>query len=103
MSILTQINNTEKVFLSLLFLLISNFCYAEEVLIWTSGAIINNDALKVVNGNRDYRIKIQGDIQMNGYIQIGDLANSVKCIVEIDNNVKGDVTLKNIGSTCWRN
>ena len=78
--------------------MISNFCYAESVLIWTSGATINNDALKVVNGNRDYRIKIQGDIKMNGYIQIGDLANSVNCIVEIDNNVQGNVTLKNIGS-----
>ena len=99
MNILTQINNTGKVFLSLLFLLISNFCYAEKVLIWTPNATINNDVLKAdANGKGDYRIKIQGDIKMNGYIQIGDLENSVNCIVEIDNNVQGSVTLKNIGA-----
>ena len=98
MSILTQINNPERVFLSLLFLLISNFCYAENVIVWTPGATINNDELKVeANGNRDYRIKIQGDIKMNGFIQIGNSANSINCIVEIDEKVTGSVTLKNIG------
>lgn len=100
MSILTQINNTGKVFLSLLFLLISNFCYAENVLIWTSGATINNDVLKAdANGKGDYRIKIQGNINMNGYIQVGNSANSINCIVEIDEKVSGSVTLKNIGGS----
>ena len=99
MSILTQINNPERVFLSLLFLLISNFCYAENVIVWTPGATINNDVLNVeANGNRDYRIKIQGNINMNGYIQIGNSANSINCTVEIDDNVQGSVTLKNIGA-----
>ena len=99
MNILTQINNPERVFLSLLFLLISNFCYAENVIVWTPDATIYNDELKVeANGNRDYRIKIQGNIKMNGYIQVGNSANSINCIVEIDEKVSGSVTLKNIGS-----
>ena len=102
MNILTQINNPERVFLSLLFLLISNFCYAEKVIEWNAGATIRDDIVNVeADGTRDYRIKIKGDIKMNGFIQVGDDDASTKttCIVEIADGVSGSVTLKNTYGT----
>ena len=99
MRLLTQFDKLRGVILPLLLLLVSNLCYAEKVLIWTDGATINKDELKVeANGNRDYRIIIQGNINMNSYIQIGNSTNSINCTVEIDNNVQRSVTLKNTGN-----
>lgn len=81
--------------------MISNFCYAENVIEWTAGATIRDDQIVHNNGDYNYRIKIKGDIKMNGFVQVGDDNASTKttCIVEIADGVLGSVTLKNTYGT----
>ena len=102
MRLLTQFDKLRGVFLPLLFLLISNLCYAEKVIDWQAGATILDDIVNVeTDGTRNYRIRIHGDIKMTGYIQVGDDDASTKttCIVEIADGVAGSVTLKNTYGT----
>lgn len=73
-------------------------CFAEVLIDWNAGATINTDYVQT-NGET-YRIRIKGNITMNGYIVVGDAATApnVTLIVEIHPDVAGPVTLKNSGS-----
>ena len=70
MRLLTQFNKLRGVFLPLMLLLISNLCYAETVIDWNAGATIRDDEIVHNNGDYNYRIKIHGDIKMNGFIKV---------------------------------
>lgn len=59
---------------------------------WTSGATINNDA---ISASGEHHIRIKGNVNMNGFIQI---QNGATVYVEIHPDVAGPVTLKNTGS-----
>lgn len=73
-------------------------CFAEVLIDWNDGATINNDSVQ--KAGETYRIRIRGNITMNGYIVVGDAATApnVTLIVEIHPDVAGPVTLKNSGN-----
>lgn len=82
--------------LALLFFPLS--CFAEVLIDWNAGATINTDYVQ--KAGETYRIRIKGNVTMNGYIVVGDAstAPNVTLIVEIHPDVAGPVTLKNSGS-----
>lgn len=82
--------------LALLFFPLS--CFAEVVIDWNAGATINTDYVQ--KAGETYRIRLKGNVTMNGFIVVGDAstAPNVTLIVEIHPDVAGPVTLKNSGS-----
>ena len=84
-----------KALITLAFLFITLHASAETVYDWNAGATINTDVLKTAN--ETYRIRIKGNVTMNGYIQVGEAsgAQNITLIVEIHPDVAGPVTLKN--------
>lgn len=87
-----KINIFKRFIAFTLFSLVSLLCHGETIIPWKVGATIANTTYKT-NGET-YRIKIEGDVTMNGYIQVGDGSNSVTVIVEIADGV-GEVKLTN--------
>ena len=82
-----------------LFSLVSLLCYgAVPPIDWTPGATIKTDNTTCQTNGETYYIKIQGNVTMNGYIQVGNGSNSVTVIVEIADGVAGPVTLTHGGS-----
>lgn len=81
-----------------LFSLVSLLSHGEIIIPWTPNATINTDTEHCQTNGETYRIKIQGNVTMNGYIQVGNGSNSVTVIVEIADGVAGPVTLKHGGS-----
>ena len=87
-----KINIFKRFIAFTLFSLVSLLCHGETIIPWKVGATIANTTYKTKG--ETYRIKIEGDVTMNGYIQVGDGSNSVTVIVEIADGV-GEVKLTN--------
>ena len=78
-----------------LFSLVSLLCYGEIPIPWNAGVTISTDTDYCQKDGETYRIKVGGNVTMNGYIKVGNGSNSVTVIVEIADGVTGPVTLKN--------
>ncbi|MGM9792157.1 MAG: hypothetical protein ACI3Y4_07115 [Candidatus Cryptobacteroides sp.] len=91
-----QVRNALILLAFLLLAPVSSF--AEVVIDWNAGTTINTDYVQ--KDGETYRIRIKGNVTMNGYIVVGDAATApnVTLIVEIHPDVAGPVTLKNSGS-----
>ena len=85
-----KINIFKRLTAITLFSLISLLCYGEDIP-WTPNATIKTDNTTCQTNGETYYIKIQGNVTMNGYIQVGNGSNSVTVIVEIADGVAGPV------------
>lgn len=81
-----------------LFSIVSLLCHGETIIPWNAGVTISTDTKTCQTKGETYRIKIEGNVTMNGYIQVGNGSNSVTVIVEIADGVAGPITLKHGGS-----
>lgn len=92
-----KINIFKRLIAFTLFSLVSLLCYGKDIP-WTPNATIKTDNTTCQTNGETYYIKIQGNVTMNGYIQVGNGSNSVTVIVEIADGVAGPITLKHGGS-----
>ena len=96
MNVMKQVRNALILLAFLLFAPLNSF--AEVVIDWNAGVTINTDYVQ--KAGETYRIRLKGNVTMNGYIVVGDAATApnVTLIVEIHPDFAGPVTLKNSGS-----